>query len=237
MRSPLWTLCAALPLAANTYFVSDAFTGGIPAANWLSNGTVSGTSADGLWSAAANGGSVIYKNAINDPAGADLLYEFTAKLKITASGGTFVMYSRATPDALTGAAPQGTFYAAEFSPVLTTGGCTMTANYYKRVGMTVYLLAAQTLACKDGMTIRWAQRNGYAAILTSLNELYMLYDGSVGLGRPGFGVRRCRRGMAYWKARWGTWSMCRRGTLCPRPCGRRCSISGWTWPGRGWWTM
>ncbi|MBL8237300.1 MAG: hypothetical protein JNM66_07775 [Bryobacterales bacterium] len=237
MRSLLWTLCAVLPLAANTYFVSDAFTGGIPAANWLSNGTVSGTSADGLWSAAANGGSVIYKNAINDPAGADLLYEFTTKLKITASGGTFVMYSRATPDALTGAAPQGTFYAAEFSPTLTAGGCTMTANYYKRVGMTVYLLAAQTLACKDGMTIRWAQRNGYAAILTSLNELYMLYDGSVGLGRPGFGVRAMPAGNGILEGKVGNLEYVPPGNIVPTSLRSAVFDKRVDLAWRGWWTM
>lgn len=55
MRSLLLTLCAALPLAAYTYFVNDAFTAGISGANWVTNGTISGTTADGLWSGAANG--------------------------------------------------------------------------------------------------------------------------------------------------------------------------------------
>jgi len=38
------------------------------------------------------------------------------------------MYSVASATALSGPAAQGSFYAVEFSPTLSGGGCTMTAN-------------------------------------------------------------------------------------------------------------
>ena len=157
MRILASVLVAGLPLAAAyTYFTTAAFTAGIPGTNWQTNGTIGANGTDGLTTTNSNGGSVIY----TDAGSSNTVYESYAKMRITASGGTLVMYSLASADALSGPAAQGTFYAAEFSPVLSGGGCTMTANYYKRVSGTVTLLASQTLACKDGMTIRWTQRSG-----------------------------------------------------------------------------
>ena len=106
---------------------------------------------DGLASTTANGGSAIYKLAIPDGTAE---YELKATLKITASGGTFALYLRASNDALTGPATQGSYYAMEMTPAVTSGGCTMTANHYKRAGGTVTLLASHSFACANGMTVR-----------------------------------------------------------------------------------
>jgi len=133
---------------------------------------------------------VIYKNTVVDGVlGNDVAYELRATLKIGATGGTFVLYSHASTDALTGPATQGSYYAGEFTPTVSGGGCSMAATFYKRFSGSVWTIGVQTLACKDGMTIRWTQRNGYFSVITSLNELVVISDNSVPSGRPGFGSR------------------------------------------------
>ena len=180
-------VAAALPLAAAyTYFSTSDFQAGIPSGTWQSNGTISGSAPNGLVSSAANGGSVIYTPAIPDGTAE---YEAKATLRITASSGTFVMYLRASNDALTGPATQGSYYAMEMTPTVTSGGCTMAVNHYKRVGGTVTLVASHSLACANGMTVRLAQRNGYYMGLTSLKELIFIGDSSLTTGKPGFGAR------------------------------------------------
>ena len=105
MRPLFLAVGMALPLAAAyTYFFTADFQTGIPSGTWQSNGTVSGSAPDGLASTATNGGAAIHKLAIPDGTAE---YELKATLKITVSGGTFVMYMRASNDALTGPATQG----------------------------------------------------------------------------------------------------------------------------------
>ena len=129
MRLLRLLLLAPLPLlAVYTYFFNDTFSGTLSTANWDVNGTVNGGT-DGLYSAAANGGSVVYKIGI--PAE----YEAKMTLKISASGGTYILYLRASNDGLSNSSsPQGSYYAMEMTPTLTSGGCTMAANHYKRSG-------------------------------------------------------------------------------------------------------
>ncbi len=191
MRALLLTaFLLPLTLAGNTYFVTDNFASGVSGA-WQTNGTIAGNGTVGLYSSAANGGSAIYGTAVVDTLVnlTDVTYEVKATLQIQASGGVYVLYSHATTNALTGPGGSGSYYAAEFTPTLTSGGCTMAANYYKSVGGTVYQMGSQTMACKDGMTVRWTQRQGYFSIYTSLQELVIIGDGSVASGRPGFGAR------------------------------------------------
>lgn len=178
----------AVPVAAayTYFFAADFQTSGLPTATWQANGSITTSASDGVVSTAANGGSAIYKPAIPDGTAE---YELKATLKIAASGGTFVLYARATNDALTGPATQGTYYAMEMTPTVTGNGCTMAASHYKRVGATVTLLASHSFACANGMTVRLAQRNGYYMGLTSLKEMFFIGDGSLTAGQPGFGAR------------------------------------------------
>ena len=43
-------------------------------------------------------------------------------------------------------------------------------------------LATQLLACKEGMTLRWIQKNGCFSLYMSLNELAVIGDGSLASG-------------------------------------------------------
>ena len=201
MRPLRLLLLASLPvLAVYVYFFSDTFSGTLSTANWFVNGTANG-GADGLYSAAANGGSVVYKGAIPDGTAE---YEAKMTLKISASGGTYVLYLRASSDALSNAAsPQGSYYAMEMTPTLTSGGCTMAANHYKRSGGSVTLLASHSFACANNMTVRLAQRNGYYMGLTSLGELIFIGDSTLTAGQPGFGVRAMPSGNGISKAEIG----------------------------------
>ena len=82
--------------AAYTYFSTSDFQAGIPSGTWQSNGSIIGSAPNGLVSSVANGGSVIYTQAIPDGTAE---YEAKATLRITASSGTFVIYLRASNDA------------------------------------------------------------------------------------------------------------------------------------------
>src|SRR5262245_10410764 len=201
MRRLLTSILFALPLAAAySYFVTADFTTGIPSSGWTSNGTLTGSTPNGLVSTASNGGSVIY-------GGSGLTYadqyEMKATLKITASGGTFVLYTRATSNALTSLTPTGTMYAMEMTPTLSGGGCTMAVNHYRIVSGSATLIAAHSLACADGMTVRLAQRNGYYMGVTSLNEMYFIGDGTITTGNAGFGAKSLPSGNGILKGEIG----------------------------------
>ncbi len=209
MRRIVLAAMVAMPLlAVYTYLYTDTFAT-IDGSKWATNGTVaSGT--DGLTSTAANGGSVIYTAGLAGP-----VYEAKATMKITASGGTFVIYSNATSNALSGPGEQGSYYAAEFTPTVSGGGCTLAANYYKRVGNLVTHMASQTLACKTGgdFFVRFTQRTGYFTVFTSLNQLALFWDTSVPAGKPGFGARAMPAGNSITKGEIGNLEATPPGTI------------------------
>lgn len=122
MRAILLLVMAALPAAAISYFNSDSFGSGggtWTGAGWVQNGTLSGSSPNGLYSSSTGGGSVILGSQVTNPTTfqIDTVYELKATFRIQASGGTFVLYSHATTNALAASGNTGTFYAATFTPV------------------------------------------------------------------------------------------------------------------------
>jgi hypothetical protein len=82
-------------------------------------------------------------------------YEVKSTLTLTQSGGTYVQYLRASPDALSGPAAQGSYVAVELqNPTFTGGACTAGLAVYRRVGGAIYALASTTVPCRNGMVIR-----------------------------------------------------------------------------------
>src|SRR5712692_5965587 len=116
--APLMLLAAAA-FAAYTYYYSDTLTT-ISTANWTQNGSVTATGA-GLTATSANGGSLISKIAV--PGGMSQ-YEVKITLTLAASGGTYVSYLRASTDAMSGPAAQGTYFSVELqNPTFSGGNC------------------------------------------------------------------------------------------------------------------
>jgi hypothetical protein len=99
-----------------TPYYSDTFTT-INAANWHQNGSVSGGS--GLY---GTSGSLISTLAAPSPSNS---YEVKMTLNLTTSGGYYMAFLRATPDA--SAAGTGTAYIAELANAQVSGSaCTGT---------------------------------------------------------------------------------------------------------------
>lgn len=161
-------------------YYSDPLTS--VSSNWTSNGTVS-TGTSGLTSSDSNGGSLISTVAVPDGTSQ---YEVTATLALTQSGGTYVVYTRATTNARSGPTAQGTFYAAELqNPTLNGTG---TLAMYKVINGAVTSLGTTTVPCHNGMILRVSQNNQINVYVD--NELYLTStDSSITGGTAGVGVR------------------------------------------------
>lgn len=141
--------CAAQP--HYNYYQSDGLTA-INGSLWYQNGAPSATSW-GLEATTANGGSLISKvGSATD--------EVRTTWRLTASGGNYVSYLRASPDALAGPAPSGSYYSVEVrTPTFTNGVCAATLAVTRRVGGSVSLLGSTAAPCRNGMTVRSIMRS------------------------------------------------------------------------------
>ncbi|HXI43336.1 MAG TPA: hypothetical protein VNH83_25370, partial [Bryobacteraceae bacterium] len=147
----LLLLLAAAVFGGYTYYYTDALTS-INGTNWTQNGSLTATSG-GLTSTTANGGSLIYipVQQIN-PNGYEV--KTTLTLSSTAGGGTYVTYLRATSNAISGPAPNGTYYSVELQDPTGTPTGSATLSVYKRVSGVITTLGTTTVSRHNGMTIR-----------------------------------------------------------------------------------
>src|SRR5712692_1077986 len=126
-RLLLPVLFATPLLAVYTYYYSDTLTG-INASNWTQNGVLS-TSGSGLTSADGNGGSLI--STVSVPDGSND-YEVRATVNLTASGGNYISYLRASANALLAAGNTGSYYAVEVvNPTFAGSSCSATMQIFK----------------------------------------------------------------------------------------------------------
>ena len=110
MRRFLGVSLVAAPLfAAYTYYFSDSLTS-INTSNWWQNGSLTAGSS-GLTSSDSNGGSLVSKVTVPAPGASQ--YEVKATVNLVQSGGTYVVYLRASQDALSAPSAAGTYYAFE----------------------------------------------------------------------------------------------------------------------------
>lgn len=183
----LLALAAQLP-AAYQYFYTDYLTSIDPVYGpWQVNGSVSPTSA-GLSAPSANGGSLIWRTVIPDPA---MYYEVQMTIHLAQSGGTYVAYLSASLDALSGPSPQGTYAAVEVqNPTFTGGQCSANLVVSQRVNGIVTVLSSSVIACRDGMKVRAVWRNGPIRVTVDEGFFSAWVDSAVGtVGRPGVGAR------------------------------------------------
>jgi hypothetical protein len=181
--------CLAVPaFGAYTYYYSDPLTS-INPSNWSQNGSVSGGST-GLTASSSNGGSLISKVAV--PGTYPANYEVKVSLNLTASGGTYVTYLRATPNAQSGPASTGTSYAVELqNPAFSNGVCSgATLAAYQIINNQSTILAAGGVPCHNGMVLRTVlTANGI--LVTYIDDFQYLYLPVSGIasGQPGIGAR------------------------------------------------
>jgi hypothetical protein len=182
-------------------FYADLLTAS--SANWGVNGAVSFTTS-GLAAPDANGGALIYGPAAPPD------QEVKATLGITASGGTFVLYLRASGDGrLSPTIQTGSFYAIEFSPT-PDGACTGLISLRKVIGGSGQLIAMSYVPCRDGMILRASIRNDglllidYDGIHWNGTTVQDLPEGKPGIGAyataGGNSIKRVELGAVEYRA-------------------------------------
>jgi hypothetical protein len=174
--SPAW--------AAYPFYLTDNLTS-INSSNWAQAGSVVATSS-GLTAPDANGGSLISQVAIPDGSSDG---EVRATIALTASGGTYTLFTRATPDARTGGGGSGTFYAFEMqNPTFSNGNCSATYVVYKRFSATMTALASWTGGCANGMTLRLVVGPGLLVYWSNQTYPVDVLDSDISSGQLGVGA-------------------------------------------------
>ena len=166
-------------------YFTDSLTS-INTSNWYQNGTVSGTSG-GLTATSTNGGSLISKVSAPGPVTTD--YEVQMTLSFTASGGTYVTYLRASPNAQAGPGLAGTFYSVEVTPTFSGSYCSAALALNKTVSGSMTTIATNTIPCPNGTVIRSIVHAGILVIWVGNGAWIATTDSSPILtGSPGVGA-------------------------------------------------
>jgi hypothetical protein len=170
--------------AAYTFYQTDPLTS-VNTANWWQAGAVTPTSL-GLTAPDANGGSLISKVA--SPTGND--YEVRASVRLTASGGTYTLFARATADARTGGAGGGTYIAHEMrNPTFDANGyCSATFVILQSVAGTVTALGSHVSGCRDGMILRLVVRGSLTIAYVDQSAWFIYSSSGVPSGQAGVGA-------------------------------------------------
>lgn len=171
-------------LGAYQYYVTDSLVS-IDPAKWVQNGSLTTTS-NGLTAPSATGGSLISNLPVPDGTSE---YEVRTRLRLVASGGTYVLYLRASMDALSGPAPSGTYYAFEIqNPTFNGNACSAGMSAYKRVDGIVTLLGYTTIPCRDGMVVSTVFFGWGLVIFVDNVAYWNVAEFSIPAGQPGIGA-------------------------------------------------
>ncbi len=183
----LASLCLAPGFAAYTYDYAsllNPYNGG----NWSATGTNS-VSTNFYTSSASNGGSLLFGPGLPSPSNS---YEVRTTLTLTASGGHYITYLRASSGSLLGTGV-GTFYAVEVAnPTFSGGSCSATLNIYKRTGSASNPVSSGGISCSNGMVIRAVVVN-FNVVAVYINNVFWTSWGwgdnsPITAGEPGVGV-------------------------------------------------
>jgi YD repeat-containing protein len=178
------TLLATMAPAfgAYQYYYADHLAS-VDATKWVQNGSISAGSG-GLTSSAS--GSLISSVAVPDGSGN---YEVKMTLALTANGGNFFSYLRASSNSLANSS-LGTFYASYVAnPTFSGAACSAMLYVIKGVPGTVTTLSATTIPCHNGMVVRTVYTAGGYLIVYVDNAPYaFVNDTSIAAGQPGVGV-------------------------------------------------
>jgi hypothetical protein len=180
------------------YYYTDVLAS-INPANWIQNGGLTAGSG-GLTSSDPSGGSLISR--IPAPDGSSD-YEIRSTLSITQSGGVFVHYASASPDARTGPAASGTFYSVEVAPALNGGNCSATLTVNQRVAGVITTLGSSIVGCRNGMELRTKFGNGLMIAIDGTWLAIPMTPPAPIFGSPGVGVIGAPSGNALTRVQLG----------------------------------
>ncbi|MGC9969496.1 MAG: hypothetical protein ABSE56_02780 [Bryobacteraceae bacterium] len=166
------------------YYAFDGLTA-FDASKWSQNGSVTPTPT-GLTAPASSGGAWISTLPVPDGSSE---YEVRMTLNLTASGGTYAAYLRASPDAMSGPSAQGTYYSIELqNPTFSGNACTATLALNKRQAGVITLYASSPVPCHRDTIVR-VIRSPWAVGVWVDGELYFIVgDSSIASGKPGVGA-------------------------------------------------
>ncbi len=174
-------------LAQYSYYGTDTLSSyNNSAPNWNINGTGSNSQNAGLTVTSQAGAAYISKGTAPDGTSQ---YEVKATVKLAGSGGTYVLYLEATPNALLGSTSAGSFYAvAVQNPTFANGGCTAAATLYKAVNGSVSQISSAAVPCADGIAYHAAIGNDHALHFYTNGVEYLNWTDPQPLtGNPGVG--------------------------------------------------
>ncbi len=145
------SLCLAPAFAAYNYDYSSLLNP-YNSAWWANNGTGNSISTNFYTNGSSTGGSLIFNSGTPLPA-PSYNYEVKTTLTLTASGGYYVIFLRATAGSMLTPGNNGAFYAVELAnPTFINGVCSGTLTFYKQTGANqLTTLASTTVACHNGM--------------------------------------------------------------------------------------
>ncbi len=189
MRLALVALAVStLPLhGAYTYWFTD-YWNTTNTAQWDINGGSNPVSANGFYVASTPDQTAILKTAVPDGTSD---YEVRTKLTLTANGGSYFIFLRASQNAQANpnGTPTGSFIGIEVKdPVFSNGTCSATLNALRGSGGVLAGLAGTAIPCANGMEVR-AVAAANNMIRVYLNEtLYFAWqENTVTTGKPGIG--------------------------------------------------
>jgi len=174
--------------ASHSYYVVDSLQDKNNVAfAWTVNGESAGPSAQGLTITSGSGASYITRVTTASKA-----YEVAETLALQKSGGTYVIYLRATKDALFGAQSTGSFYAFVISdPLISTNGCTASAALYRALNGAAVQIDSTSIACGKAVKYEAAVDEDSSLHLSSNGVEYLTWkdthplSGSGGIGASG----------------------------------------------------
>ncbi|MBI5280355.1 MAG: RHS repeat-associated core domain-containing protein [Candidatus Solibacter usitatus] len=183
---------ALLPLAtaafgAYTFYYSDSF-GSINLSNWSQNGVLT-TSAAGLTSADAAGGSLISRVAVPDGSSE---YHIRTQLRLASAGGSYIHYLRANDWSMLGPSPDGAFLAAELRGLTGSYNYNATLAISRRVNGVYTELATMAVGVKYDTTME--------SVLTAAGQVMVYINGVLVYGPGGGGVASGKPGVGVMNA-------------------------------------
>jgi hypothetical protein len=180
-------LASARLEAAYTYWLTD-FWNTYNAANWDLTAPATASS-DGFYSQSTPDGVAILKPALPHATPND--YEVKAKLKLPNSGGSYILYLRASSDArinVPNGSPTGNFIAIELkNPTYTNGVCSAAFNAWRGQGGSLTTLFATSVPCWDGMEVRAVARGNWIRVFVNEINYMSIQDLVQFVGKPGLG--------------------------------------------------